>query len=128
MAEIAIVMLSLFGQVELTSNRERAAHARAIAAANGTNAGRPSVVDEKKRAYATHLRNTDYAMAEIATVTGLSRATLFRNPPPAATTSPRPHRGRRRARLSLIADGGLHAIAAGADPAAALNSSSGQSS
>ena len=83
MAEIAIVMLSLFGQVELTFNRERAAHARAIAAANGTNAGRPSVVDEKKLAYATHLRNTDHAMASIATVTGLSRATLFRHLPPA---------------------------------------------
>jgi|SRR5665647_777697 len=81
MAEIAVVMLSLFGQMELTFNRERAAHARAVAAANGTRAGRPSVVDTKKLDYAIHLRDTEHTMAEIAAATGLSRATLYRHLP-----------------------------------------------
>jgi DNA invertase Pin-like site-specific DNA recombinase len=88
MAEIAIVMLSLFGQMELTFNRERAAHARAVAAANGTRAGRPSVVDPKQLAYAIHLRDTDYTMAQIGAATGLSRATLYRHLPPRQVLAP----------------------------------------
>lgn len=88
MAEIAIVMLSLFGQMELTFNRERAAHARAVAAANGTRSGRKSVVDPKKLAYAIHLRDTDHTMAEIATATGLARATLYRHLPPRPILAP----------------------------------------
>lgn len=81
MAEIAIVMLSLFGQMELTFNRERAAHARAVAAANGTRAGRKSVVDPKVLAYAIHLRDMGNTMSEIVAATKLSRATLYRHLP-----------------------------------------------
>jgi DNA invertase Pin-like site-specific DNA recombinase len=79
MAEIAVVMLSFFGQMELTFNRERAARARAVAAANGTRAGRKSVVDPKVLAYAIHLRDTGSTMSEIVAATRLSRATLCRH-------------------------------------------------
>lgn len=82
MAELALILLSLFGQMELTYGRERAAHARAVAAANGRQVGRPSVVDPKKLAYAVHLRDVDgVSMSEIVERTGLSRATLYRHMP-----------------------------------------------
>ena len=88
MAEIAIVMLSLFGQMELTFNRERAAHARAVAAANGSRAGRKSVVDPKVLAYAIHLRDTGSTMDEIVAATKLSRATLYRHMPQRPEVAP----------------------------------------
>lgn len=50
-------MLALFGQMEQTYAIERAAHARAVAAAKGKRIGRPSVVDPAKLAYAAHLRD-----------------------------------------------------------------------
>lgn len=56
MAELAIVLLTLFAQMELTYNRERAAHARAVAESHGRQVGRPSVVDPKVLQYATHLQ------------------------------------------------------------------------
>src|SRR5665647_1452728 len=83
LAELAIVLLTLFAQMELTFNRERAAHARAVAQSQGRQVGRPSVVDPKVLAYALHLRDVDGSlMSEIATLTGLSRATLYRHLPP----------------------------------------------
>ena len=82
MAELAIVLLTLFAQMELTYNKERAAHARAVAASQGRQVGRPSVVDPKVLAYAVHLRDTGSTMSEIAEATKLSRATLYRHLPP----------------------------------------------
>ena len=43
--------------------------------------GRPSVVDPKVLAYATHLRSTGSTMSEIVEATNLSRATLYRHLP-----------------------------------------------
>ena len=45
MAQLAVVLLALFGQMERTYTLERAAHARAVATAKGRRIGRPSVVD-----------------------------------------------------------------------------------
>jgi len=89
LAELAIVLLTLFAQMELTFNRERAAHARAVAQSQGRQVGRPSVVDPKVLAYALHLRDVDGSlMSEIATLTGLSRATLYRHLPPRPELAP----------------------------------------
>ncbi len=60
MAQLAVVMLALFAQMERTYMLERAAHARAVATANGRQSGRPTVVDPTKLAYAVHLRATGH--------------------------------------------------------------------
>ncbi|MGE9244430.1 recombinase family protein, partial [Escherichia coli] len=48
MAQLAVVLLALFGQMERTYTLERAAHARSVAAAKGRRIGRPTVVDPDK--------------------------------------------------------------------------------
>lgn len=89
MAELALVLLSLFGQMEVTFNRERSAHAREVARANGRQVGAPTVVDPAKLAFAVHLRDEQGAtMAEIVRKTGLSRATLYRHMPARPVVAP----------------------------------------
>jgi DNA invertase Pin-like site-specific DNA recombinase len=83
MSQLAVVMLALFGQMERTYAIERAAHARAVAAAKGKRIGRPSVVDPAKLAYAVHLRDQeDQSISEIVTATGITRSSLYRYLPP----------------------------------------------
>ena len=45
MAQLAVVLLALFAQMERTYAMERAAHARAVATAKGRRVGRPVLVD-----------------------------------------------------------------------------------
>ena len=45
MAQLAVVLLALFAQMERTYAIERAAHARAVATAKGRRVGRPVLVD-----------------------------------------------------------------------------------
>jgi len=79
MSQLAVVMLALFGQMERTYAIERAAHARAVAAAKGKRIGRPSVVDPAKLAYAAHLRDQeDLSISEIVKATGITRSSLYR--------------------------------------------------
>ncbi|OKX77659.1 recombinase family protein [Corynebacterium glutamicum] len=85
MAQLAVVILSLFGQMERTYALERAAHARAVATAKGKRVGRPSVVDPDKLRFAEHLRNEGLSMREVVEKTGIARTTLYRYLPP------RPH-------------------------------------
>ncbi len=82
MAQLAVVLLALFGQMERTYTLERAAHARSVATAKGRRIGRPSVVDPDKLAYAAHLRETGHTIAEIVAKTGIARTTLYRHLPP----------------------------------------------
>jgi DNA invertase Pin-like site-specific DNA recombinase len=82
MAQLAVVLLALFAQMERTYALERAAHARAVAAAKGRPVGRPSVVDADRLAYATHLRDAGHTIAEIVAKTGITRTTLYRHLPP----------------------------------------------
>ncbi len=82
MAQLAVVILSLFGQMERTYALERAAHARAVATAKGKRVGRPSVVDPDKLKYAEHLRNEGFSMREIVEKTNIARTTLYRYLPP----------------------------------------------
>jgi DNA invertase Pin-like site-specific DNA recombinase len=82
MAQLAVVLLALFGQMERTYTLERAAHARAVATAKGRRIGRPTVVDPDKLAYAVHLRETGHSIAEIVIKTGIARTSLYRHLPP----------------------------------------------
>lgn len=63
MAQLAVVLLGLFGQMERTYTLERAAHARAVAASKGRRIGRPMVIDQDKLAYAVHLRDAGHSIA-----------------------------------------------------------------
>lgn len=96
MAQLAVVLLALFGQMERTYSLERAAHARAVATAKGRRIGRPSVVSESQIAHATALRDGGATIAEIVTKTKLTRSTLYRHLPPrpadpvTAAASPQP--------------------------------------
>lgn len=82
MSQLAVVMLTLFGQMERTYAIERAAHARAVAASKGKRIGRPSVVDPTKLGYATHLRDEGHSISEIVKKTGITRSSLYRHLPP----------------------------------------------
>ena len=67
MAQLVVVLIALFAQIERTYSLERAACARAAATAKGQRLGRPSVVDADKFPHATHLRATGHTIAEIVT-------------------------------------------------------------
>ncbi len=82
MAQLAVVLLALFAQMERTYTIERAAHARSVATAKGRRVGRPSVVDPDKLAYAGHLRDSGHTLAEIVAKTGITRSSLYRHLPP----------------------------------------------
>lgn len=82
MAQLAVVLLALFAQMERTYALERAAHARAVATAKGRRVGRPVVVDPSKLAWAEHLRNQGATIAEIVAKTGIARTSLYRHLPP----------------------------------------------
>ncbi|MDP1848457.1 MAG: recombinase family protein [Solirubrobacteraceae bacterium] len=84
MAQLAVVLLALFGQMERTYAMERAAHARAVAAAKGRRIGRPVIVDADRLAYAAHLRDGGHTIAEIVAKTGIARSSLYRHLPPRA--------------------------------------------
>jgi DNA invertase Pin-like site-specific DNA recombinase len=82
MAQLAVVLLALFGQMERTYAIERAAHARAVATAKGRRIGRPVLVDADKLNYAMHLRDSGDTIAEIVAKTGIARSSLYRHLPP----------------------------------------------
>ncbi len=81
MAQLTVVLLALFGQMERTYTLERAAHARAVATAKGRRVGRPVTVDPAKLDY-PHLRAAEHTIAEIVTKTGIPRTSLYRHLPP----------------------------------------------
>jgi DNA invertase Pin-like site-specific DNA recombinase len=82
MGQLAVVLLALFAQMERTFTCERAAHARAVAAAHGRQVGRPSLLDPAVLAYAAHLRDAGHSMAQIVAETGMTRSSLYRYLPP----------------------------------------------
>jgi len=83
MAQLAVVLLALFAQMERTYAIERAAHARAVATAKGRRVGRPVTVDAHKLAWAEHLRDEEgNTIAEIVDKTGIARSSLYRHLPP----------------------------------------------
>ena len=84
MAQLAVVLLALFGQMERTYTLERAAHARFVAEAKGRRVGRPVVVSADKLDYARHLRDSGHTVAEIVAKSGIARTSLYRHLPPRA--------------------------------------------
>ena len=82
MAQLAVVLLALFAQMERTYAIERAAHARAVATAKGRRVGRPVTVDRGRLEWAAHLRDNGHTIAEIVQKTGMTRASLYRHLPP----------------------------------------------
>lgn len=82
MAQLAVVLLALFAQMERTYTTERAAHARAVATAKGRRVGRPVLVDAAKLEWAADLRDRGDTIAEIVTKTGIPRTSLYRHLPP----------------------------------------------
>ena len=94
MAQLAVVLLALFGQMERTYMLERAAHARSVATAKGRRVGRPPMVNANQVDYASRLRDEGLTMAEIAEKTGITRTSLYRHLPPrripAVTLGPGP--------------------------------------
>jgi len=75
-------LVVLFAQMERTYTSERAAHARAVAAAHGRQVGRPSLLDPAVLACAAHLRDAGDSMAQIVAKTGMTRSSLYRYLPP----------------------------------------------
>lgn len=83
MAQLAIVMLALFAQMERTYMLERVGHARAVAEAAGKQVGRPRTVSDEQIRYAAHLRDVEgHTLLEVSTLTGIPRTTLYRYLPP----------------------------------------------
>ncbi len=87
MAQLAVVLLALFGQMERTYAIERAAHARAVATAKGRRIGKPVLVDPAKLNYAAHLRDSGDTIAEIVAKPGIARSSLYRHLPPRPATT-----------------------------------------
>lgn len=81
MGQLAVVLLPLFTEMERTYTLERAAHARAVAEAQGRRPDRPSVVSNDQLEHATLLRRQGYTVTEITAKTGLTRSTLYRHLP-----------------------------------------------
>jgi DNA invertase Pin-like site-specific DNA recombinase len=82
MAQLAVVLLALFAQMERTYAIERAAHARAVATAKGRRVGRPTVVTANQIEYARLLRDQGHTIADIVAKTGVTRSSLYRHLPP----------------------------------------------
>ena len=81
MAQLAVVLLALFAQMERTYTAERAAHARSVATAKGRRVGRPVLADPDKIAWAVHLREQGATIAQIVEKTGIARTSLYRHLP-----------------------------------------------
>ena len=82
MAQLAVVLLAMFAQMERTYMLERVAHARSVAVAKGRQVGRPTVVSPDKLDYARHLRDAGHSISEIVQKTGITRSSLYRHLPP----------------------------------------------
>jgi DNA invertase Pin-like site-specific DNA recombinase len=81
MSELAMVLLSLFAQMERTYAVERAAHARAVREEKGLRTGRKIASNtEQHLEWARHLRDIDHlTMTEITAKTGIPRTSLYRH-------------------------------------------------
>ncbi len=73
----------MFAQMERTYSVERAAHARAVATAQGRRTGRPITVDAAELERALWMRDHGgYSMAAIVKKTKIPRSSLYRHLPP----------------------------------------------
>ncbi len=78
MGRIAFLLLALFAEMERTFTAERAAHARAVAEANGRQPGRPLAHPAEMIEYARLLRGQGKSYGSISARTGIPKASLHR--------------------------------------------------
>lgn len=78
MAQVAVALLALFAEMERVWNRERAAHARAVAEANGKQTGRPRALTADRVALARRMKASGESIPTICDALQVSRATLYR--------------------------------------------------
>ncbi len=79
LAEVAVALLALFAHMERVFKRERAAHAREVAAAKGARPGRPRKLTPTQMAAARAARAAGQSVEQVASAFGVSRATLYRH-------------------------------------------------
>ena len=78
MGRLAFLLLALFAEMERTYANERAAHARAVAAAHGRRIGRPLAHSNETIEYARLLREQGHSLGEIQKKTGIPRSSAHR--------------------------------------------------
>ncbi|WP_036530203.1 helix-turn-helix domain-containing protein, partial [Nocardia sp. CNY236] len=78
MAELSVAMLALFAHMKRVFMREKAAHAREVAAAQGKQPGRPRKLSPAQLAAARAALREDQPVGQVAEAFGVSRATLYR--------------------------------------------------
>ena len=78
MTELAVALLALFAHMERVFMTERAAHARAVAAAKGKQPGRPRKLDSNQLVAARAALAADQPVEQVAAAFDVSRATLYR--------------------------------------------------
>ena len=78
MGRIAFLLLALFAEMERTFTAERAAHARAVAAARNRHIGRPIAHPAEKIEYARLLKAQGSSLGVIAAKTGIPKTSLHR--------------------------------------------------
>jgi DNA invertase Pin-like site-specific DNA recombinase len=78
MAELAVALLALFAHMERVFMRERAAHAREVAATKGKRPGRPRKLDPDQLDAARAALAAKQRPDRVAAAFGVSRATLYR--------------------------------------------------
>ena len=74
MAQLVVVLLALFGQMERTYALERAAHARAVAPRQATGSAARRWWIRTKVAYAAHLREAGNTVVEIVEPEGMNQS------------------------------------------------------
>lgn len=79
MGKAMLTIMAAFAQLERDTMIERTRAGLAAAAANGRNGGRPRKVDDAAAAKARALREKGLTAADIASVLGVSRATVYRH-------------------------------------------------
>jgi DNA invertase Pin-like site-specific DNA recombinase len=75
---LAFLLIALFAEMERTFAAERAAHARAVAAASGRVTGRPLAHGASAVEYTRLLRGRGLSLARIASRAGIPKTTLHR--------------------------------------------------
>lgn len=78
MGRTAFLLLALFAEMRRTLTAERAAHARAVAEAEGRHVGRPVAYPPEKTENAPLLRARGDCLGAIADNTGMPKTSLHR--------------------------------------------------
>jgi DNA invertase Pin-like site-specific DNA recombinase len=78
MGRVAFLLLALFAEMERTFTAERAAGARAAAAAKGRHVGRPVAHPAERIDYARLLKREGHSLAVISTRTSIPKSSLHR--------------------------------------------------